>query len=556
MKCNKSILFGTLVTLFAACDPATEGFDMGEKYLPIGDIELKATPVAVGDKNSNEIVVENLSPMPSEWTMPQMGTLDKVSTRSCDTLIATHTGENEIRFRTFNALEGTYSETTLKVQVDQITKVPDYIAERLCIGQPGAPTGFSNELDFSKIQVIPERDENGLAGNRVTFVNPNPVMTEWHFGKETSDKNIGELYVLSLGDNAFSATFTLADGTKVEHTFDPVHVETFTFKPAFLVNITGESGSKDWTWKNATASYGLGGYGGEGGWGSAGPDYASMDLGTLSAIGGALGIGDECAEGAKMTFKVTGELIVGSRQGTYSFDLDDVVDGWRTGKLYTKDVTVLYGRQFALDPSNPIGAEIHEYDIRLSTEGELVLCGNLGGGMGTFFCFKSVEKPKKSPFLINLTGDETQKEWTWRNATTSFGLGGYGGNGGWGSQGPDYAQLDLATLAQIGGALGIADECDENARMKFTEDGTLIVGSRQGTYTYDLDDVVAGWRVGKLRTTGVPVLYGRQFSTDPNNPVGAEVYEYDIIKIDEGNLVLCNEMPGDMGTFFCFRAVE
>lgn len=380
-----------LLALAASCDPITEGYDIDEQYTAADNLNITATAVVVGGKNSNEIIVENRSGMPSEWTMEQSGTADKVSTRAQDTFLATHTGENKIKFRTFNALKGDYSEKTLTVNVDMITQVPDYIASRLCIGQEGGATGFSNELDFSKIRVVAERDAEGRAGNRVTLYNPNPVLTEWQFGKETSDKNIAELYVLALGEAPLKATFTLADGTKVTHEFAPVVVETFTFKPEFLVNLTGESGEKTWTWKNATASYGLGGYGGDGGWGSTGPDYAQMDLTTLGYIGGALGIGDECSESARMTFKVTGELIVGNRQGTYSFNLDNAIPGWRIGTLTTKGVTVLYGRQFALDPSNPIGAEIFEYDIRQSSDGELILCGNMGGGMGTFFVFKPAD---------------------------------------------------------------------------------------------------------------------------------------------------------------------
>lgn len=389
----KTYLFPVIASLalLAACDPATEGFDIGDSIPAADALRISATSVQVDGQNSNEIIVENNSPVPSQWTLEQMGTIDKVSTRSQDKLLATHTGMNEVKFRTYNATDGTTVERTLQVQVDRITTVPDYLAQRLCIGQEGGATGFDSELDFSKIEVIPEKDAEGRAGNRITFRNPNNVLTEWHFGKETSDKNIAELYVLSLGDYALSATFTLADGTKVEHQFPPVHVETFTFKPEFLVNLTGDSGEKTWTWKNATASFGLGGYGGEGGWGSHGPDYAAMDLTTLGYIGGALGIGDECSEQARMTFSVTGELTVGHRTGTYAFDLDAAIPGWRIGTLTTKGVTVLYGRQFAVDPSNPIGAEIYEYDIVEATPGGLILCGNMGGGMGTFFVFRPAE---------------------------------------------------------------------------------------------------------------------------------------------------------------------
>lgn len=555
MKLNKLASLLALASVLGACD---NDFKVNETYLSADELEISATPVQVGGANSNVITLENHSPMPSEWTMAQMGSVDKKSTRSCDQFIATHTGINDIKFRSFSALDGGYVEKTLQVQVDVITEIPEYIATRLCVGQEGAPTSFSNDFDPALVKAIPELDAQGRAGNRVKLINSNPCMVDWHFGKETSDKNIAELYVLSLGDNELSATFTRADGSQFDYTFEPVKVETFTYKPQFVIDLTGESGEKTWTWANDNFSFGLGGYGGDGGWGSQGPDYAQLDLTTLGYIGGALGIGGECAPGAQMTFKVTGELTSSSRQGTYSFDLDAVVDGWRMGKLFTQGTTVLYGRQFSMDPSNPIGAECFEYDIVACDPNKLVLCANMGGGMGTFFVFKPTEEVKveKSEFMKNLTGEGTEKTWTWANDDKSFGLGGYGGDGGWGSQGPDYAQLDLATLGQIGAALGIGDECSADARMTFRENGELVTGSRQGNFTCDTGATIDGWCIGTMSTSGTTVLYGRLFSMDPSNPVGDETFNYDIISCSENRLVLCANMGEGMGTFFVFKPAE
>lgn len=554
------IFLALAVLALAACNPIKEGFDYKETTVSADELQLTVKPVQVNGQNGNRIIVENSSPCLSEWTIKQMGSADRVTTKAYDELIATHTGPNDIYFRSYNALDNSYIEKTITVNVDVISEVPDYIAARLCIGQEGAPTGFSNDFDPALVKAIPELDAQGRPGNRVTLINSNPCMVDWHFGKETSDKNIATLYVLALGENKLSATFTRADGSQFDYTFDPVMVETFTYKPQFVIDLTGESGEKTWTWANDNFSFGLGGYGGEGGWGSQGPDYAQLDLTTLGYIGGALGIGDECSADATMTFKVTGELTSGHRNGSYSFDLDAVIDGWRMGKLFTKDVTVLYGRQFSTDPANPIGPECFEYDIVSCGPNKLVLCANMGGGMGTFFVFKPTEKVhvEKSELMKNLTGEgeDSSKTWTWANADKSFGLGGYGGEGGWGSQAPDYAQLDLATLGQIGAALGIADECDENARMTFSDSGEFTTGSRSGKFTCDEGAVIEGWRLGTINTSGAPVLYGRMFSTDPSNPVGAEIFDYDIVVCTPDRLVLSANMGEGMGTFFVLKPAE
>ena len=108
-------------------------------------------------------------------------------------------------------------------------------------------------------------------------------------------------------------------------------------------------------------------------------------------LAGALGRGEELT--GTMTFKITGELELSSgRKGTWSFNLEEGVDGWSIGKLYTQDVSVLYGYTFSAVTYTP-GAEAFAYDIVVSQDGSLTLAvqdpGNAGAA--TFWSFQAVD---------------------------------------------------------------------------------------------------------------------------------------------------------------------
>ncbi len=386
MKLIKYMTWGALA-LLGACSPIEDDDTHGLADIAADQLEITATPVLVNGVNSNKIVVENHSAVLSEWTLEQLASTAEVSTSAHDTLIASKIGANEVKYRGFNPSTGNYVERTLQVQVDAITEVPVDLVSRLCIGQEGGATGFGTELDFDKIEVIVEKDDGGLNGNRVTLRNPNPVLTEWNFAGETSDKNVATLYVFNLGEMPLSATFTLADGSVVEHTFDPIEVQTYTYKPDFLVNLTGESGERTWTWvAPPVPMYGLGGYGSD-----ITPSWFAFDSATLSMLAGALGRGEELT--GTMTFKITGELELSSgRKGTWSFNLEEGVDGWSIGKLYTQGVSVLYGYTFSAVTYTP-GSEAFAYDIVVSQDGSLTLAvqdpGNAGAA--TFWSFQAVD---------------------------------------------------------------------------------------------------------------------------------------------------------------------
>ena len=389
MKLIKYMTLGALA-LLGACSPIEDDDTHGLADIAADQLKITATPVVENGVNSNKIVVENHSAVLSEWTLEQLASTAEVSTSAHDTLIASKIGANEVKYRGFNPSTGNYVERTLQVQVDAITEVPADLVPRLCIGQEGGATGFGTELDFDKIEVIVEKDDGGLNGNRVTLRNPNPVLTDWDFGGETSDKNVAELYVLSLGETPLKATFTLANGEKVEREFEPIVVETFTYKPEFLVNLTGgDAGEQTWTWVSAPSPmYGIGGY-----MSDTQPTWANFDASVLSGLAAAVGKAGE--ETGTMTFKITGELELSSgRTGTWSFDLEAGIDGWSIGKLYTQGVSILYGHTF--NTTTYIGPEVYEYDIVACTDGTLTLAApcddrNEGYNAATFWCFQTAD---------------------------------------------------------------------------------------------------------------------------------------------------------------------
>ena len=346
MKFIQYMTLGALA-LLGACSPIEDDDTHGLADIAADQLKITATPVLVNGVNSNRIVVDNRSAVLSEWTLEHLASSADIVASAHDTLVASKIGTNDIKFRGFNPSTGNYVERTLQVQVDAITEVPVDLVSRLCIGQEGGATGFGTELDLEKIEVIVEKDANELTGNRVTLRNPNPVLTEWNFAGETSDKNVATLYVFNLGEMPLSATFTKADGTVVEHTFEPIEVQTYTYKPDFLVNLTGESGERTWTWvAPPVPMYGLGGYGSD----------------------------------------------TTPSKGTWSFNLEEGVDGWSIGKLYTQDVSVLYGYTFSAVTYTP-GAEAFAYDIVVSQDGSLTLAvqdpGNVGAA--TFWSFQAVD---------------------------------------------------------------------------------------------------------------------------------------------------------------------
>lgn len=382
---NRKYIAIFAVALLTGCDPLTDEYAMDDNALSADRLQITAVPVQADGKNGNVIIVENRSPILSEWTLG-----NTVTTRAYDQITVPTLGSHIVNFRGLNAEAGAYTEKTLTVQVDTISCVPDKIAQRLCIGTDGAPTYYGTTLDLSKIQIIVDEDAAGHKGNHIVVKNGNPIMTDWDFGGSTSNKNVDELAVYSMGEIPLKATFTFADGKQVTHDFGAIKVETFTYNPPQLItDLLGEDGEKNWIWADSNI-FGFGGYAA-----SLYPDWFAYDAATLGMYCAAMGRAGE--ETGTMTLTLSGQITLSSgRSGTFTYDLKNFVEGWSVGKLYVPDCSVLFGYAMNMENYQP-GYECHEYDI-VKCDGEnLVLAAPNTIGMtdpwapATLWCFKSVK---------------------------------------------------------------------------------------------------------------------------------------------------------------------
>lgn len=131
-----------------------------------------------------------------------------------------------------------------------------------------------------------------------------------------------------------------------------------------------------------------------------------------------------------------------------------------------------------------------------------------------------------------------EKKWVWNDDGSYF-----WGNGGYrGSTGPDWWGRTAADITEETGYAG----WDADSYMTFSVRGSKLTKSNssgtnveQGSFSFDMSEKImynAGadvWSEGKLYTKNVTVLQGIS-----QNDGQVPVYEYDIIKLDEENMVL------------------
>lgn len=113
---KKSIIYSLLIILaaFYACDPIE---DRDSNSLPItaDELEVTATPLQVNGVNSNKVVLENHSPVLSEWNYG-VG----VTTKAADTILLVVTGTTNIQFTGLNP-DGSTITKEIPVTVDELT---------------------------------------------------------------------------------------------------------------------------------------------------------------------------------------------------------------------------------------------------------------------------------------------------------------------------------------------------------------------------------------------------------------------------------------------------
>lgn len=333
MKLHHIILTIAAVGAFTACDPLTESYSLDESTLSADQLKLTVKAQTVDGRNSNTIVMENNSPILSEWTVG-----DKKLNSAYAEAVVNYTGQQKVTFRGMNADTKTFTEKEFTVQVDTIAVIPSEIETRLCIGQQGAPAYFGTTFDTSKITV-------SVNEGVVTVTNPNPVMTEWDCGGVTSDKNIAQLKMTRPGTFPLKATFTLANGEKVDYDLGNVYVKPFNL-PEIVMNLVGKEGKKTWTWDDKNF-YGFGGYGH-----SMGPEWYSYDAATMELYSSYFGMTGEAT--GSMTLDVEGNFSVEptGRTGTFTYDFDDKVENWSVSKLKV-DNPILFGMAISMTTYQP-----------------------------------------------------------------------------------------------------------------------------------------------------------------------------------------------------------
>ncbi len=213
----------------------------------------------------------------------------------------------------------------------------------------------ANDLQISATPVIVE-------GKNSNYIELNSdgvgCLSSWDYvnGTTVSTKSTVQMVVGGTQDIVFSGLNH--DGTTITKTLT-VQIDTLINVPEEWGLLCG-SGEKTWVWDDTQADgvWGNGGYKGNtspGWW-----KVALADMNGQTAGEGA---------GAEMVFAVKGSALTkkktdgSSVKGAFSFDmtakmLDDAGAVWAKGKLTTKNVTVLSGKQ-----PNGGNAPVYEYDI-------------------------------------------------------------------------------------------------------------------------------------------------------------------------------------------------
>jgi hypothetical protein len=212
------------------------------------------------------------------------------------------------------------------------------------------------------------------------------ALSSFDYGLGTYVGTNGRVQVVSRGDNTVVFTALNADGTTLKKEFTVNVEELYDVAPEW--ELFCGPGSKTWSWDDqAAAVWGNGGY-----LGNVAPGWWTVSLADMD--GQTPGEG----AGATMTFTVKGSTLTkdktnGSKEeGTFSFDMGKTTSGdngiWGIGKLSTKGVTVLSGKQ----PNND-GLPVNEYDILKLNASEMVLAfpepGAGAWGTAWFWLFRA-----------------------------------------------------------------------------------------------------------------------------------------------------------------------
>lgn len=165
---------------------------------------------------------------------------------------------------------------------------------------------------------------------------------------------------------------------------------------------------------------------------------------------------------------------------------------------------------------------------------------------------KQLELPQ---IVLDLLGENGEKTWTWEEKNF-YGFGGYNA-----SMSPDWFAYDTATMGTYASNFGM--EGEETGSMTLFANGHFEVAptGRTGSFTYDFDDVVPNWSVGKLKVKE-PIIFGMAINMESYQPSYLPT-EFYIVKCDAKHLILAAmtsqnivAYDGAPMNFWCLKSVE
>lgn len=219
----------------------------------------------------------------------------------------------------------------------------------------------ADQLNISATPIV----RDGVNSNYIHLQSDgNACLSSWDYGFGSYVGTNDTVQVMLAGDNEIIYTGLNADGTTVTKKLIVKVERLYDVAPEWTL-FCGDSGVKQWVWDDSAGNmWGNGGYRG-----SVGPDWwgrTRADITEETAYEG--WDGDSYMEfsikGARLT-KYTSDGSK-SESGSFSFDFSDAqkiyyngdADLWATGKLFTKNVTILQGVS-----QNDGKSAVYEYDI-------------------------------------------------------------------------------------------------------------------------------------------------------------------------------------------------
>lgn len=411
----KKIFFALsmLALLYTSCDPTSDSGSTGfMENVTAESVDAKVTPVVVNGKNSNRVVIENHSPITSQWSADQLAEGAVTSSKAYDTIYVTKLGANTVNLHCKNlAVDFTKD---FNINVDEITYLSSELMTRLCVegsegnykstceSFKGQPVQFGTSFDAAKVKVTQEV-KDGKKGNVFVVENANGVLSNWSITKEgteeaagTATANDDKLMVVEEGTYTIKLTYTKADGTEATYNAGSFVVEDLTTKPELLNYLAGGEGGEGkttWEW-NEKAS----GVWGNGPFGSGnGPQWWAVSYTDIEGQGSGK-VGGAARNGSHAYFTIdTNAKTATNGDGTTLPIKINVLEhkdaSWDKGTISFPTVT---NDNFVI----PMGVNVNEgnaafqkYYVLVASDDELVLtAAESNGSNAWFYVFKKKAK--------------------------------------------------------------------------------------------------------------------------------------------------------------------